>query len=84
MFGPDATTLMIWRIWSNEESSLLIKSVSEAIQNEAKDQKGGFLSMLLVTLGASLLENLLTGKSTIRADEEQARTFDATSSFNKF
>ena len=40
--------------------------------------------MLLVTLGASLLENLLTGKSTIRAGEEQARNFDATSSFNKF
>ena len=40
--------------------------------------------MLVATLGASLLENLLTGKSTIRADEEQARIFDATSSFNKF
>ena len=42
---------------SFKESGLLIK-----IQNEAKEQKGGFLSMLLGTLGASLLGNLLTGK----------------------
>ena len=39
---------------SLENSGLLIKGVSKAIQNEAKDQKGGFLSMLLGTLGASL------------------------------
>ena len=45
-----------------EDSGLLIKGVSETIQNEAKEQKGGFLSMLLGTLGASLLGNLLTGK----------------------
>ena len=47
---------------SLEESGLLIKSVSETIKNEAKEQKGGFLSMLLGTLGASLfvvsIENL--------------------------
>ena len=42
---------------SFKESGILIK-----IQNEAKEQKGGFLSMLLGTLGASLLGNLLTGK----------------------
>ena len=41
---------------------LLLKEVSETIQNEVKEQKGGFLSMLLDTLGASLLGNLLTGK----------------------
>ena len=52
-----------------EESGLLIKAVSETIQNEAKEQKVGFLSMLLGTLGASSLENLLTGKDTIRASE---------------
>ena len=52
-----------------EESGLLIKAVSETIQNEAKEQKVGFLSMLLGTLGASSLENLLTGKDTIRANE---------------
>ena len=38
---------------SREESSLLIKSVSETIKNEAKEQGGGFLGMLLGTLGAS-------------------------------
>ena len=47
---------------SLEDSGLLLKGVSETIQNEAKEQKGGFLSMLLGTLGASLLGNLLTGK----------------------
>ena len=54
---------------SLEEFGLLIKSVSETIKNEAKEQKGGFLGMLLGTLGASLLGNLLTGKGTIRAGE---------------
>ena len=49
-----------------EDSSLLIKGVSETIKNEAKEQKGGFLGMLLGTLSANLLGNLLTGKSTIR------------------
>ena len=52
-----------------EDSGLLIKGVSETIQNEAKEQKGGFLSMLLGTLGASLLRNLLSGKGINRAAE---------------
>ena len=78
MFGSDATTLII----SNEEmddimkivkslgeSGLLIKGISQTIKNEAKEQKRGFLSMLLGTLGASLLGNLLTGEGTIRAGE---------------
>ena len=43
---------------SLEESGLLIKGVNKAIKNEAKEQKGGFLGMLLGTLGASLLGNL--------------------------
>ena len=47
---------------SLEESGFLIKGVSKTIQNEAKEQKGGFLGMLLGTLGPSLLVNLLTGK----------------------
>ena len=54
---------------SLEESDLLIKGISKTIENEAKEQKGGFLWMLLGTLDASLLGNLLTGKSTIRAGE---------------
>ena len=52
---------------SLEESGLLIKSVSKAIKNEAKEQKGRSRSMLLGTLSASLLGDLLKG--TIRAGE---------------
>ena len=54
---------------SLEESGLLIKDLSESIKNEANKQKGGFLGMLLGTLGASLLGNLLTGKSAVRAGQ---------------
>ena len=55
------------------ESGLLIKGVRKTIKNEAKEQKGGFLSILLGTLGASLLGNLLTGKGTIREGEGTIR-----------
>ena len=58
---------------SLEESGLLIKDVSETIQSEAKGQKRGFQSMLLGKLGASLLENLLPSKGTIREDEGTIR-----------
>ena len=44
-----------------ENSGILLKGVSKTIENETKEQKGGFLSMLLGTLGASLLGNILTG-----------------------
>ena len=47
---------------SLEESGLLLKVVTETIQNEVTKQKEGFLSMLLGTLGASLLGNILAGK----------------------
>ena len=82
LFGSGVTTLII----SNEEingiikivkslkkSGLLRKSVSEIIKNEAIEQKGGLLRMLLGTLGVSLLGNLLTGKGTIRAGEGTIR-----------
>ena len=52
---------------SLEDSGLLLKGVTETIQNEVKEQKGGFLSMLLCTLGASLLGNFLAGKGINRA-----------------
>ena len=52
---------------SLEDSGLLLNSVSETVQNEAKEQKGGFLSMLLSTLDASLLGNILTGRGINRA-----------------
>ena len=60
-------------IKSLEKHGLLIKDVSETIKNEEKEQKGGFLGMLLGTLGASLLRNLLTDKGTIRAGEGTIR-----------
>ena len=58
-----------------EKSSLLMKSVSvsETIQNEAKEQKGRFLSMLLGILVASLLGTLLKCKGTIRSGEVRIR-----------
>ena len=52
-----------------ENSDILLKGVSKTIENEIKEQRGGFLSMLLGTLGASLLGNLLTGKGIIRTGE---------------
>ena len=57
---------MSWRFWFIIKSETISKTiVSETIQNEAKKQKGGFISMLLGTLGASLLENILAGKGAI-------------------
>ena len=78
MLGSGMTTLII----SNDEmdeilkivnSGLLLKGVSETIQHEAKEQRGGFLSMLLGTLGASLLGDILSGKGVIRAGEGTIR-----------
>ena len=54
---------------SLEDSGLLLEGVIETVQNEAKEQKGGFLSMLLGILGASLLGNILSGKGINRAGE---------------
>ena len=56
-----------------EDSSLLLKGVSERIQREAKEQKEGFLSVLLGTLSASLLGNILAGKGINRAEEGMTR-----------
>ena len=64
-------------IKSLEDSGVLLKDVSETIQHEAKEQRGGFLSMLLGTLGASLLGDILSkdlsGKGVIRAGEGTIR-----------
>ena len=54
---------------SLDDYGLLLKGVSETIQNEAKEQKGQFLSMLLRTLGANLLGNMLAGKGMNRTRE---------------
>ena len=50
-----------------EDSNILLKGVTKTIKNETKEQKEGFLSMLLGTLGASLLGNILAGKEIVRA-----------------
>ena len=60
-------TLFIKIVKSLEESDLLLGGVTKTVKNEVKGQKGGFLSMLLDTLGASLLGNLLTGRRIYRA-----------------
>ena len=78
-----------------ENSGVLLKGVSETIENETEEQRGGFLSMLLGTLGASLLDILLSGKGLARAGERIVRAgegvkkppkiqFDAISSINKY
>ena len=54
---------------SLEDSGLLLKGVTETVQNEIKEQKGGFLSKLLGALSASLLGNLLTGKGAIATSQ---------------
>ena len=60
-----------------ENSGILLKGLSNTIKNETKEQRGGFLSMLLGTLGASLLGNLLTGgKGIMRAGEGIVRAGD--------
>ena len=54
---------------SFEDSGVLLDGVTKTVQNEIKEQKGGFITMLLGTLGASLLGNLLTGKGAIAKSE---------------
>ena len=58
---------------SLEDSGILLNGITKTVKNEVKEQKGGFLSMLLGTLGASLLGNLLkknlSGRGVIRAEE---------------
>ena len=74
--GFGTTTLIISNEETNEimkiiqaveDSNILLKWVAKTIKNETKEQKGGFLSMLLGTLGASLLGNLLAGKGIVIA-----------------
>ena len=66
---------------SLEDSGLFIKGVTESVQNEVKEQRGGFLSMLLGTLGVSLLGNLLAGKGIHRAGEEIVRAGEGSMDF---
>ena len=86
MLGSGTTTLIISNdemdeilkiAKSLEDSNVLLKGVTETIQHEAKEQRGGFLSMLLGTLGASLLDDILSkglsSKGVIRAGEGTIR-----------
>ena len=86
ILGSGTTTLIISNdemddilkiVKSLENSGVLLKEVSETIQHEAKEQRGGFLGMLLGTLGASLLGDVLpkglSGKGVIRAGEGTIR-----------
>ena len=75
--GSGNTTLIIFNeelndimkiVQALEDSNILLEGVTKTIEDETKEQKGGFLSMLLGTLGASLLGNLLSGKGLTRAD----------------
>ena len=79
-----------------EDSNILLKGVTKTIKNDTKKQKGGFLSMLLGTLGAILLGNMLArkvivtagsgnkkGKEIIRAGYGKDWVYNATSSFNR-
>ena len=61
-----------------ENSGILLKRVRKAIENETKEQRRGFLSMLFGTLGASLLGNLLTGKGIMRAGDGIVRAGSGT------
>ena len=102
MLGSGTTTLIISNEEMNdimkivqtlEDSNILLKGVTKTIKNETKEQKGGFLSMLLSILGASLLGNLLIGKGTIRAGKGIVRagygstikkSLNSATFFNKF
>ena len=68
-------------IQASEDSDIYLKRVTKTIKSETKEQKGGFLSVLLGTLGASLLGNLLTGKGILRAGS--GRPLSSTSKNNK-
>ena len=68
---------------SLEDSGLLVKGVSETVQNEAKEQKGQSLRMLLGTLSASILGNMLAGKGINRAGEGFPRAGYGSSIKNK-
>ena len=70
-------------IESLENSGILLKGISKTIENETKEQRGGFLSMLLRKLGPSLLGNLLTGKGMMRAGEGIVRAGEGSGSKKK-
>ena len=68
-----------------ENSDILLKGVTKTIENETKEQRAGFLGMLLGTLGASLLGNLLSiGKGIMRAGDGIVRAGEGSKKKTKF
>ena len=91
IYGSGTTTLIISNeeindimkiVQALEDSNILLKGPTKTIKNETREQKGGFLSMLLGKLGASLLSDLLTenlsGKGTARAGKGTVRAGEGT------
>ena len=85
IIGSGITTLIISNeemddimkiVKSLEDSALLLKCFTKTIEKEAKAQRGGFLSMLLGILGASLLGNLSSGSGVIRAGDGEIRAYN--------
>ena len=73
MISNDEMEDILKIVKSLEDSGLLLKGLSETIKNEVKEQKGGLSSMVLGTVVASLLGDMLLGKGVIRAGEGTAR-----------
>ena len=73
ILGSGNNTTLIISNDEMEDSGLLLEGVSETIKDQAKKLKGGFLSMFLGTLGASLLGNMLAGKRVMRVGEGTVR-----------
>ena len=93
--GSGTTTLIISSEETNdilkivqalEDSNILLKGITKTIKNETKKQKGGILGMLLGTLGASLLGNMLAGKGIVTAGygNKQGKGIVRTGYGNKF
>ena len=91
MYGSGTNTLIVSSeemndimetVKSLEESALSIKSITEAIKNEAKEQKEEFLGMLLGTLDASFSGNLKAQLEKVKERLEQVKIFNAAPSFN--
>ena len=73
IISNDAMQDLLKIVKSLEDSGILLDGITETVENEIKEQKRGFLSMLVGTLGASLLGNMLAARSVIRAGEGTIR-----------
>ena len=83
IIGQEDMNDIIKIIKALENSGILLKGVSKTIVNETKEHRGGFLSILLGTLGACLLGNLLSGKGIVRAGDGIVRAGEGSGSKKK-